>query len=194
MTDSSSLRVSDEQRERAAQQIREHFAAGRLTEDELNERVQATVRAQTEQELRAVLADLPALPPTPQEVKAELARRRSHLQRRLLQESGGGVVLFLICTVIWVASGANGQFWPIWVALVALIPLIRGGWRLYGPAPEFDQVERELAQKNTLRSAHRAGGARSAEQYAQRYGERYARQAERHARRAERHARRHGPR
>ncbi|MBV9424597.1 MAG: DUF1707 domain-containing protein, partial [Solirubrobacterales bacterium] len=63
MSDPYSLRVSDEQRERAAQQIREHFAAGRLTEDELNERVQATVRAQTEEELRAVLADLPALPP-----------------------------------------------------------------------------------------------------------------------------------
>ncbi|MBV9798070.1 MAG: DUF1707 domain-containing protein [Solirubrobacterales bacterium] len=187
MSDPYSLRVSDEQRERAAQQIREHFAAGRLTEDELNERVQATVRAQTEEELRAVLADLPALPPTPQEVKAELAHRRSHLQRRLLQESGGGVVLFLICTAIWVASGANGQFWPIWVALVALIPLIRNGWRLYGPAPEFDQVERELAQKNALRSAHRAGGAQRAEQYAERYGER-------HARRAERYARRHRPR
>jgi hypothetical protein len=41
-------------------------------------------------------------------------------------------------------DGASGQFWPIWVALVALIPLVRNGWRLYGPAPEFDRVEREL--------------------------------------------------
>ncbi len=194
MTDPSTLRVSDEQRERAAQQIREHFAAGRLTEDEMSERLQAAVRAQTEQELRAVLADLPALPPTPQEVKAELARRRSHLQRRLLQESGGGVVLFLICTAIWVTSGGNGQFWPIWVALVAVIPLLRNGWRLYGPAPELDQVERELAQRNAFRSTHRAGGARYPDQYARGYAERYARRAERYARRAERYGRRHGPR
>ena len=34
------IRVSDEQRERAAQQLRDHFAAGRITEEELSERVQ----------------------------------------------------------------------------------------------------------------------------------------------------------
>ena len=35
---------------------------------------------------------------------------------------------FLICTGIWVAAGASGAFWPIWVALFALIPLVRNGW------------------------------------------------------------------
>ncbi len=28
-----------------------------------------------------------------------------------------------------------------------LIPLVRNGWRLYGPAPELDRVEQELAQR-----------------------------------------------
>jgi hypothetical protein len=37
----SDLRASDEERERAASEIRAHFAAGRLTEDELNERLEA---------------------------------------------------------------------------------------------------------------------------------------------------------
>lgn len=144
MPDDPHLRVSDEQRERAAQQIREHFAAGRLDDDELSERVQAAYGARTEQELQQVLADLPQLPATKAEQQAELVERRRLLQRRLLQETGGGAALFAVCTVIWLASGASGQFWPIWVALIALIPLVRNGWRLYGPAPELDQVEREL--------------------------------------------------
>jgi hypothetical protein len=141
------LRVSDEQRERAAREIREHYAAGRLSDDELAERLDAVYQARTEDQLRALRADLPLLPATPQQQKAELVARRSQLQRRLLQQTGGGVALFLICTVIWAVSGASGQFWPIWVALVALIPLLRGAWRLYGPAPELDRVEAELTAR-----------------------------------------------
>ena len=45
MPEPPKLRVSDEERERAAQEIREHFAAGRLSEEELDERVQAAYQA-----------------------------------------------------------------------------------------------------------------------------------------------------
>lgn|GEM_PF-4216960 len=54
-----SVRVSDQQREEAARQLREHFAAGRLTPDELDERLQAAYGARTEPELERLLADLP---------------------------------------------------------------------------------------------------------------------------------------
>jgi DUF1707 SHOCT-like domain len=145
------LRVSDEQRERAVRELREHYAAGRLSEEELSERVESVYGAQTEEQLRKLVADLPRLPATPAQQRAELAAHRAHLRRRLLQEAGGGIGVFLLCTVVWVVAGAHGQFWPIWVALVALIPLLRNGWRLYGPAPELDAVERELEA--------RAGGA-----------------------------------
>jgi hypothetical protein len=80
------------------------------------------------------------------------------LQRRLLQESGGGLGLFALCTGIWAASGASGQFWPVWVLLVVLIPLLRNSWRLYGPAPELDRVERELEQKARQDERRRAHG------------------------------------
>ncbi len=155
MPDAPDLRVSDEQRDRAAQEIREHYAAGRLTDDELSDRIQAAYSARTEQELSKLLADLPKLPASPAQQKAEIAQRRRELQRRLLQEAGGGSGAFVICTVIWVASGASGFFWPILVALGVLVPLVRNGWRLYGPAPEFDEIERELEsrrQKNAARS------------------------------------------
>lgn len=150
------LRASDEQRDRAAAEIRDHFAAGRLDDDELAERLDAVYRARTQGELRALRADLPALPPAPTQARAELAERRSRLRRQVIQQTGGGLGLFVLCTVIWAASGAQGSFWPIWVALVALIPLLRNGWRLYGPAPELDRVEADLARgRGARRDAHR---------------------------------------
>ena len=72
----SGLRVSDEQRDRAAQEIREHYAAGRLTDDELIRRVQAAYRRPTEDELQGCVADLPALPPSPPAAQRR-ARRTS---------------------------------------------------------------------------------------------------------------------
>jgi hypothetical protein len=141
------LRVSDAERERAAQSLREHFAAGRLSEEELDERVQAAYRARTVTELASLLDDLPRLPVSPAERRAELIVRRRQLQRRLLQETGGGIAALVICTAIWLSDGAQGQFWPVWVAIVVLIPLIRNGWRLYGPAPDLDRVEEELARR-----------------------------------------------
>lgn len=153
------LRVSDQQREQAAQELREHFAAGRLSEEELSERVQQAYAARTEQQLRELLADLPRLPASPQQLKAELAARRSHLQKRLFQEMGGGVALFVVCLAVWLIDGAQGQFWPIFVAIVVVIPLVRNAWRLYGPSPQLDRVERELDRRarHAERRAHRRG-------------------------------------
>lgn len=147
------LRISDEQRERATREIREHFAAGRLSQDELDDRVQAVYAARTESELEAARADLPKLPPTVAEQRAELGARRSQLQRRLIQEAGGGLAVFVLCTGIFIASGASGQFWPVFVLLVVLIPLVRGAWQLYGPAPELERVERELEERARQRHA-----------------------------------------
>jgi hypothetical protein len=142
------FKVSDQERERAAQELRDHFAAGRLTPEELDERVQRVYAARTEGELQALRADLPKLPMSPQEQRAALVARRGQLQRRLIQEAGCGVALFVICTVIWAASGADrGSFWPVWVLIIVALPLLRNGWRLYGPAPQLDQVERELDRR-----------------------------------------------
>jgi hypothetical protein len=161
MVDRSDHRVSDQDRDRALLEIREHFAAGRLTAEELSDRVQALHRAQTQSDLRRQLADLPQLPAPPAEQRAELDRRREHLQLQLLQQSGAGLIPFLICMVIWLGSDARG-IWPLWVALLALIPLVRNLWRLYGPAPELDRIEQELArrerreaQREALRDAKR---------------------------------------
>ncbi len=155
MPDSGDVRVSDDERERVAREIREHYAAGRLDDDELNARVEAAYAARTRSELDALRADLPALPATRTEQRADVARRRRELERRLLQQSGGALVPFAVCTAIWAFAGASGSFWPIWILLIALIPLVRNGWRLYGPAPELDRVEEDLTRRGRGRDRHR---------------------------------------
>jgi len=54
--------VGDADREATAGQLREHYADGRLTLDELNERLDETFAAKTRVELNAVLRDLPVAP------------------------------------------------------------------------------------------------------------------------------------
>ena len=66
------MRVSDSDREQVAERLREHFAAGRLTSEELDERVDAALKAKTVGELRAVMADLPE--PGPVGPRAEQER------------------------------------------------------------------------------------------------------------------------
>ena len=142
MTERPDLRASDEQRDRAAAEIRDHYAAGRLTEDEFNERLDAAYTARTQGELAELRRDLPAL-----STRNELAERRRRLRGELIQETGGAFVPFLICTAIWAFSGAESAFWPVWVLLLPLIAIVRNGWRLYGPAPDLDGLEEELASK-----------------------------------------------
>lgn len=53
------MRVSDAERDATAAQLREHFASGRLTQDELNERLDQTFAARTRGDLSRVMTDLP---------------------------------------------------------------------------------------------------------------------------------------
>src|SRR3954462_11495141 len=55
----SPLRASDAHRERTATLLRDHCAAGRLTAEELEERLETAYAAKTLGELDALLADLP---------------------------------------------------------------------------------------------------------------------------------------
>ena len=152
MSDDAHLRASDAQRDSAAAEIREHYAAGRLSEDEFTDRLDAVYQARTQGELRELRRDLPALAV---DTKGELAERRHKLRGELIQETGGALVPFFICTAVWAFTGAGGTFWPIWVSLIAIIPLIRNGWALYGPGADLDAYERRRAQHREERRDQR---------------------------------------
>jgi DUF1707 SHOCT-like domain len=57
------IRVSDADRERVTARLRDHYAEGRLTREELDERVTAALNAKTVGDLRGLMADLPGDPP-----------------------------------------------------------------------------------------------------------------------------------
>ncbi len=65
---SPALRIGDADRERAASDLGEHFAHGRLTHDEYDERLDAIWTARTAADLAPLFEDLPRqpLPPVPQ--------------------------------------------------------------------------------------------------------------------------------
>ena len=125
-------------------ELNEHTVAGRLGTDELEERTQAAYSAKTTGELDALREDLPA---TKAQLDRAYAERRSHLSKRMIQETGGSVVLFVVCTAIWAASGATGGFWPVWVLLIVVISLGRNAWELFGPGADLDDFERRLNER-----------------------------------------------
>lgn len=59
MASGYNVRVGDADREATAAQLRDHYADGRLTLDELNERLDQTFAAKTRDDLNTVMRDLP---------------------------------------------------------------------------------------------------------------------------------------
>ena len=149
--DRSKIRASDEDREQAAESLRQHFAAGRLDAEEFDARLSAVYGAKTRGELAELHHDLPApadtFEPHPRD---ELDVRRDQLWRRVLQRTVGALGLFVFSTVVWAFTGANGSYWPKWVLVLAVGSLARGAWQLYGPAPDHDQLEAELDDPSVI--------------------------------------------
>jgi hypothetical protein len=112
-----SLRVSDRERDEVTTQLRDHAAEGRLSPEELDERVERALAARTGTDLDAVLADLP--------------------RRQTVPERGDGVrglsglvAIAVLLVSIWLVTGA-GYFWPVWIIGFMALSLVRRG-RLRG--------------------------------------------------------------
>lgn len=131
-TESTILRASDAEREQHAGLLSEHAAAGRLTDEELSERLDRVYAARTHGELRAVLHDLPVVEaPTERPDRGVLQREefRGHLR--------SFVLVNLLLIAIWAATGA-GYFWPVWpllgwgIGIAAHASSARGGRTAFG--------------------------------------------------------------
>ncbi len=59
MASEPSLRIGDAERDAVAAELREHYAHGRLTLEELNERLDAAFAAKTQRDLNRLISDLP---------------------------------------------------------------------------------------------------------------------------------------
>jgi hypothetical protein len=140
------LRVSDADRESTARELRDHFAAGRLSEAELGERLDATYAAKTAADLAAVRSDLPdphaqVLATTPR----ELARRR------VIHDIGAVLLIDVGALAVWLATGANSSFWPKWVLLGSALRLAYDAWHLLGPGADLVHPEYRTWAERRLR-------------------------------------------
>ena len=106
----SAVRIGDAERLRTAVALQDAAAAGRLTLDELDERLTVAAAARTAPELAALVADLPvASPPRPR--RAPLPATAPLLLALL--------VVSVVLAVAWVRTGVPVG-WPLWVALLVL--------------------------------------------------------------------------
>jgi class 3 adenylate cyclase len=107
------LRASDADRERVAELLRHDYGAGRLSEEELSERVEAAYGARTLAQLERLTADLPA-------AGKPAGRRRRRRPGPFETSVRIHLTVYLVVNAmligIWAASG-GGYFWPIWPIL-----------------------------------------------------------------------------
>jgi hypothetical protein len=110
-TPTGPLRIGDAERERTAELLRAHAAAGRLDADELEERLERTYSARYAADLEAVLAELPEEP-------APRAR----------PQPAGPTPLFPVAVIaLLVIAAVTGSWWLLW--LILPIGFILGGPR-----------------------------------------------------------------
>lgn len=132
------LRAAEADRRRTVAELQRHYVDGRLTEDELGERVRRALAARTYGELGALLGDLPV----PREVAtgAPSTTRSRGLAREwgqgLLAHVTGYAVVMALLLGVWLLTTPGGYFWPVWPMLGWGIGLLKharhgihaGGW------------------------------------------------------------------
>jgi hypothetical protein len=112
-------RAADTDRDAAAETLREAFAEGRITQGELEQRLDQVHAARTYGELVPITADLPVVVPAAtqrQEQDAKAAKRRRDLRAGWASWLGVSAIVNVVWLASWVAGGDSpGYYWPIWV-------------------------------------------------------------------------------
>ena len=122
------IRASDEDRGRAAAALGEHYAAGRLSLEEFQERLDRVYAATTLGELGLLMADLPS---------TDLSRLPERRAPGPVQVPAGGsvlawraawrfwLVISVVAFVIGLLGGASGGPWFLWAAVPLGLPMLR---------------------------------------------------------------------
>jgi hypothetical protein len=110
---SSTLRISDADRDRAIAELSEQFQAGRLTTEELEDRTALALQARTAADLAPLFADLPRHDPAPAGATPAPAPAGSHVPARVPVV---GIVIIAVVVLSGLLSGHPG--------LIALVPIL----------------------------------------------------------------------
>ena len=146
MTSDPRTRAGDEDRERTATALGEHYAAGRLTLEEFQQRLDQAYAAKTLEDLDDLMTDLPGSdlsplpgqrgggPPLPQRrAPGPVQASGEHSAVRQLWLAVG-----ITAMVIWLISGATGGPWFLWLA-VPLAFIVLRWWVPGGSRRDHDQ-------------------------------------------------------
>ena len=104
---SHTLRIGDAERDAAAADLGEHFAAGRLSLDELHERLDEVLSAKTRGQLSRTMADLPRsrslrpVTPTADPAMAAPYQRASHATPSDRAGRFAALSLLILAMLIW---------------------------------------------------------------------------------------------
>jgi len=135
------LRIGDAEREAAAAHLREHFAQGRLSQEEFGQRLDAVFAAKTRSQLGAISSDLPrpsaASAPLPVAAVSDSGRERARQEYRSGARPRLGFVPVIIAALAaWlliVDLGLRTFPWPGKLAIfLAILGVVRGLLRRLG--------------------------------------------------------------
>ncbi len=131
--DSRTMRAGDEDRRRVADLLQAHYVAGRLTSEDLAERVERSLDARTLGDLDALLDDLPSAEAPREEGQGRRQGRVDSCglgdhawmaghgalrgERSFKAHATSYVLVIALLVTIWLLTTPGGYFWPIWPAL-----------------------------------------------------------------------------
>ena len=116
--------VGDRDRDRAAAALRRHYLQGRLSADELGERIHLALRARSVADLREALRDLPPPWRTTQELVAPAARLATRAATFLALATAWSfcsIILLTAFVIITIAAGPSGTAALIFLLLWFLL-------------------------------------------------------------------------
>ena len=124
MTTDRGMRASDQDRESAAELLREAYVAGRLSREELDERAAAVYSATAWGELRDLTADLPSPPPRTG-LPSDIVASRRGLPSTKHRLKGQMMWTF----VLPIAAGLAWPFSPVavWLAMIVISTVVLMG-------------------------------------------------------------------
>lgn len=118
------MRIGDQERERAAALLAEHFASGRLSHSEYSERFDAVWTARTGGDLKTLFHDLPAAGRHPDGVSASTVRMTSRRRHGFRLPGVLWLVLVVLLVVLAVKTAIALLFAFVPLLLLVLVGLI----------------------------------------------------------------------
>jgi hypothetical protein len=117
-------RASDTERQAIVEVLQRHYAEGRLDLADFEARSETALASRTQGELVPLIADLPSLTVRPHTsgppVRPHDSGAAFHAYLRVW------IALSVMFVLIWVLTGADYYFWPVWPIFGTGIPVLLG--------------------------------------------------------------------